>query len=342
MAKADHSTDYFYMFEDEDFDVEYDFTNNMGTGETLSTCDITVYDSAGVEHASTMIANKSISSPDVTFTIQNPVAVDVYEIKLVGTSDTSRNYVGKITVEVIGDITLTTYIAGPASNSYCTLKEANNYIRSVRSHSSTWDTLSVVGKKYLLVEACKMIDNYNFIGKKYYDNQALQMPRDDHPKITGDVATPITTSSFKNTSFTSDTFGAYKSNTNYWKYGTIQFTNATWLGDIRNIDSNDITTDVVTVATTFPTIPTENTDFIAFEPLDTKIKNAQCYQALHILENNGNGTLQSYSSAGVERVKIGDVDVAFKQDSISRPSVSVKAKQLLSEWIERHIRLLRG
>ena len=340
--KADHSNNYFYMFEDEDFDVEYDFTNNIATGDTLTSCAITIYDSSSAEHASTMIANKTISDPDVTFTVQNPPAVDIYEIKIIGTTTDSRHYVGNVTIEVIGSVTLTTYLAGSSSNSYITLKEANDYIREVRGHTNTWDTLSMTGKKYLLVEACKDINRFNFVKEKYYDNQALEFPRNDHPKITGDCATPLTSTSFKCTSFTSDTYGAYKSNTDYWKYGTIHITAATPLYDIRNIDSNNITTDVVTVTATLTATPTTNTDFIAFEPLDAKIKNAQCHQALHILDNEGAGTLQTYTDAGTERVSIGDVDVTFKQGIISKPSISSKSKQLLSQWIERYRKVLRG
>ena len=331
------------MFSDEDFDVSYDFTNNIATGDTLTSCAITIYDSEGTEHSATMIANETTSHPEVTFTVQNPPAVDIYEIKIIGTTTDSRQYVGKITIEVIGGVTLNTKIADSSANSYVTLSEINSFIRKVRGHTNVWDTLSMTGKKYLLIEACRDIDKFNFIKEKYYDNQALEFPRDDHPKITGDVATPITLNSFSNTSFTSDTYGSYKSNTNFWQYGTVHMTNATLLGEIRNIETSDISTDTVVMTASFTSIPTTNYEFIAFEPLDKIIKDAQCYQALYLLDNESGDSLQNYKAAGAKRVQIGDVEVEFVggKSTMTR-GVSPKAKQLLSQWIERYRKVLRG
>jgi len=340
--RVTHDNTYLWMYEDEDFAIEFDFTNILASGETLSSCMVTIFDSNGANKTSTMITGDSVSTPDVTFTVQNPPAVDVYEIRLAGVSNNNNNYVAKINLEVIGSVSLVTYLAGPSSNSYCTLKEANDYVREVRGHPNIWDTLSMSGKKYLLIQACRDIDRFNYIGKKYYDNQSLEFPRDDHPKITGDCATPLSINSFKNTSFTADTYGSYKSNNDYWKYGTVHITNATPLYDIRNVDTSSVTTDIITVTASFTATPTVNTDFICFEPLDTKIKYAQCEQALHILENEGSDTLQNYRQQGAERVSIGDVDITFKQGAISRPSISSKAKQLLSQWLQRYRKVLRA
>jgi hypothetical protein len=343
MAKFNYENSYFYLFKDEDFTIAYDFTNNIASGDSLSSATVSIADSNGTDYTSTMIANESVSSPDVTFTVQNPPASGVYEIKIVAVTANSNSHVGKIICEVFESETLVTYLAGPSSNSYVTLKEANDYIREIRGHTDTWDTLSLEGRKRALIQACKDIDKFNFIGKKYYDNQALEFPRDNHDTITGDCATPLTSTSFKCTSFTEDTYGSYKSNTNFWRYGTVHITAATPLYDIRNIDTSNITTDVITVTATFTATPTGNTDFIAFEPLDPNIKLAQCYQALHILENEGGNTLYNYKSAGAKEVQIGDVRVKFSGSggSMSR-NISSKAKQMLSGWIERYRKVLRA
>lgn len=340
--KLDHSVSHFYIYEDEEFGIEYDFTNSLASGETLSSCTIAMYNEDGTDVSSSTISNKSISSPDCTFTISNCTAGNTYEIKLSGTSSSSNIYIGRITCECFGSITLNAKLGDPDANSYVTIEEANSYIRNARGHTDTWDTLSVEGKKRLLIEAAREIDKFNFIGEKYYDFQALQFPRDDHDTLTGDVATPITNTSFKNTSFTSDTYGAKRNNTNYWKYGSIHITAATPLGDTRLISGSNTTTDVVTISEAFTATPTTNTDFIAFEPLDTEIKNAQCEQALFILDSIGNETVTSYGSYA-KSVRIGDVTVNFKDGVAgSRSSVSNKSKILLSKWIKRHRRVYRG
>ena len=56
--------------------------------------------------------------------------------------------------------------------------------------------------------------------------------------IVSNVSTPCTITSFKNTNFTSDTYGAKRSNTNYWKYGTVHITSGTPLYDIRAISTS--------------------------------------------------------------------------------------------------------
>ncbi len=343
MAKFNHENSYFYMFFDEDLDVEYNFNNVLQSGDSLATpCTVTIKNSEGVDKSASMITGISVSSPFVSCTVQNPTAVDTYEIKIVCNTSNSKTHVGKIVCDVYESVNLITYLGAPNSNSYCTLKEANDYIRNVRGHSNSWDTLSAEGKKHLLIQACRDINRFNYIGKKYYDNQSLEFPRNDHPKITGDCATPLSINSFKNTSFTTDTYGSYKSNNDYWKYGTVHITNATPLYDIRNVDTSSVTTDIITVTASLTATPTVNTDFICFEPLDTKIKYAQCEQALHILESEGSDTLQNYKQQGAERVSIGDVDITFKQGAISRPSISSKAKQLLSQWLQRYRKVLRA
>lgn len=342
--KFNHENSYFWMFQSEDFTVEYDFTDNLATGDTIATSTISIVNSEGTDLTSTMIANDSETNTEVSFTIQNPPSADVYEIKIIATTMNSKNHVAKIICDVFESITLNEKLADPSANSYLSLKEANDYIRNIRGYPNKWDTLSIEGRKRVLIQACKDIDKFNFIGKKYYDFQSLEFPRDNHDVITGDVGTPITITSFKNTSFTSDTYGSYKSNTNYWTKGTIHITSATPLGDIRQISTSNITTDVVTVTASFSATPTTNSDFIAFEPLDEKIKRAQCIQALSIIESDGGSALQNYISIGARRVQIGDVEVEFGGASTGAMTrkVNSEAKQLLSEWIERYRKLARA
>lgn len=347
MAKFDHENSYFYMLNDEEFVVEFDFTNNIASGDSLASIQsLTIKNTDGTDYSSTMITGSSVSSPDIIFTVVGSAAptAGVYEISILAKTTNSKYHRGNITCEIFEGVTLNEQLADPSANSYVSLAEANEYIRNARGHATKWDTLSVEGRKRLLIQACRDIDTFNFIGKKYYDFQALEFPRNDHSVITGDVGTPITVNSFKNTGFTSDTYGSYKSNTNYWKYGTVHITAATPLGEIKQISANNITTDVITLASNFSATPTTNSDFIAFEPLDPKIKNAQCEHALHIIENEGGGTLQNYISIGARRVQIGDTEVDFGADSGKSMTrgVSSRSKQLLSEWIQRYRKLARA
>ena len=346
MAKFDHENSYFYLLEDESFVVEYDFTNNIASGDSLSSISsITIKDADGTDYSSLAISGDSVSSPDVNFTIQagNLPSDGIYEISILVLTTNAKYHRGNITCELFEGVTLNEKLADPTANSYVSLAESNEYIRNVRGHPNKWDTLSIEGRKRVLIQACKDIDKYNFIGKKYYDNQTLEFPRDDHDVVTGDVATPITKLSFKNTSLKSDTYGTYKYNNNYWATGTLHITAATPLNDIRQISANNTTTDIVTVATSFSATPTTNTEFIAFEPLDTKIKNAQCEQVLYIIENDGSGTLQNYSSQDVKRVQIGDAEVEFKSGSIGgKRSISPKAKILLSQWFQTFRKIARA
>jgi len=346
MAKFNHENSYFYMFMGEDFTVEFDFTQNIASGDSLSTATVVLKDANGVNYSTTMVTTISVSSPKVTFKVQNPVAVGMYEMLITGTTANSANHIGKITCDVFNTVTLNQKIADPTANSYVTLKEANDYIYNVRGHASKWDTLSVEGRKRLLIQAAKDIDRFNFIGKKYYNGQALEFPRDDHPILTGDCATPSTLHSFKNTSFKTTTYGSYRYFPNYWKYGTVHITSATPLRDIKEIASNSVTSNIVSVTASFSGLPTANTDFIAFEPMDRKIKEAQIEQAVSIIDSEGGGTLQKYMALGAKSVQIGDTEVQFSPGGVGaggmKTAVTPKSKKLLSQWFEKYRKIVRG
>lgn len=338
MSKFDHKNNWFFKFNNEDFRASYSFINDLDTEETLISCIVTCTDSSSVDTSSTMIDTVSVSSPEVYFNIKGGEVDNSYQIKFVGISSGGSDFTHYLTLDVYGSITLNANLGDSDANSYVTLKEANRYIRNVRGHSSTWDTLSIEGKKRVLLEACKDLNRFNFINPPFYGNQALPFPNDDHDTITGNCATPLTINSFKNTNFTSDTYGNNKSNTNYWEYGTVHITSATPLHDIRAITTSNVTTDVVTMVEDFSATPTINTKFVAFEPLTKNVKHAQIIQALYILENEGNDSLFTYTSMGANSVKIGDVSVTFKNGAASsRIPMSSEAKKLMSRYFRRHV-----
>ena len=340
MAKFNHETSYFYKFSDEKFDIEFDFTDSFATGETLSSCDVTAVNSLGEDVSSSMITNKTVSSPDCYFTVQDGTAGETYQIKVQGTSSTGKVYTSYITCEVFDSVTLNANLGDSTANSYVTVAEANEYIRNVRGHSSLWDTLSMEGKKRVLIEAARIIDSLNFIDKKYYDSQALEFPRNTHTTVTGNAATPFSKNSFTNSGLYSTTYNEKPDN--YYKYGTCHITAGTPLGDIRLIQSSDSSNGKITMFTDFTATPNANTKFIVFEPLYKSIKNAQCEQAIQLVESKGGGTLYNYKMLGAESVRIGDVRVDFDSSESSNAVVAPKSRELLSGWTRKRVKYLRA
>jgi len=143
--------------------VEYDFTNDLSTGETLDSCTATITDNAGNDVTSSMLSGKSVSTPDVTFTIQKGTPDSTYQIKLAGVSSAGSIYVHYITCEVFGTLSIVTKIGDSTSNSYVTLEEANDYIRNKYGHANKWDILTDEGKKRLLIESTREMSAFNFL-----------------------------------------------------------------------------------------------------------------------------------------------------------------------------------
>ena len=337
--KFDYKVQHFYKYADETFSVEYDFTNDLGSSETISSSTVTVIGTDGTDYTSTMISTTTTSSPDVLFTITGGTGGQVYEITVSAVTDASNTYTRKLICEVYETFNLNTKVADPAANSYVTLTEAIDYIKSKYGHGNTWDVLDLNGKKRVLVQAAREIDMFNYQGDKYYTSQNLEFPRDDHEIVTGDVATPITNTSFRNTGLYSTTYG--KMPTNYWKYGSVHITAGTPVYDIREISQSNVTNGSITLASPLSATPTTNTDFIVFAPVPDDIKNAQCEQALFISQNESLDNLMSYKNLGAADIRIGDVYVKFSDSTGARVVMSSVAKKLLTRYIDKHIRIGR-
>ncbi len=279
-----------------------------------------------------------MSSPSVTFNIDDFTAGETYEIKVVGTGSGGNKYIHYITVETFGGVTLNAKVADFTANSYVTVPEANDYIRNKYGHSSAWDTLSTEGKKRVLIEAAEDIDIFNFSGEKYYDAQPLEFPRDDHEVVTGYCATPITSNSFKNTNLKSTTYGKYPQD--YWKYGSCHLVDDNEVGEIA---SSNVTSGIVHMKDNFSASLTTSTEFKIFAPIDKTVKHAQVEQALFLIEKKGSNTLLNYKNIGAQEVEIGDTRVRFA-DAMSgnRIPISSIARKLLSRWIRKALRLGRA
>jgi hypothetical protein len=339
MSKFDNKADWFFKYDTENFDVQFNFTNDLATGETLSSCTATVLDVDGTA-VSGMVSSVSVSTPSVTFDVDGGTAGDTYQIKIAGVSSASNTFVHYITFEVYGSLTLNSKLGDSSANSYVTLKQANDYVRNKYGSSNTWDELSDNGKKRILIEAADMLNRFNFIEGKYYNSQALSFPLTTHDVVTGNCGTPFTTTSFRNSGLYSTTYGEMP--TDYWEYGSVHITSGTPIREIRRITNSDVTTGSITVDTAYTTAPNANSKFIAFEPIADEIMDAQCEQALFILDNSKIANLHGYKDLGAESIKIGDAAITLTSGNMNKLSLAPISKKLLSRWIKKSLRVARG
>jgi len=337
--KFNHNIDWFAKYSDEEFSVEFDFTNDLTTGDSISTATVVVYDEDKVDVTNTLIdGTPSVSSPDVSFTVQAGTSGKTYEIVIQATTASGNIYTHRVIFEVFDSVTLNSKLGDRVANSYITLAQANEYIRNKYGHSSTWDTLSIEGKKRVLLQATRDIDRFRFYGEKYYESQPLQFPRDDHEVVTGNCATPLTTTTFKHANLYSTTYGEMPQD--YWKYGSIHITAATPINETGIVASSNVTTGLIHFSA-LSAAPTTNSQFIVFAPIYRKFRDAQCEQALYLVANNKMDALLDYKNLGAQMVKIGDTIVTFNDSGFSSLSISPVAKKLLSQFIDRSLLVYR-
>jgi len=228
---------------------------------------------------------------------------------------------------------------GDASqNSYVVVSQANTYFTN-RRNTTTWDNLTATNKEIVLIQAARDIDQFRFYGDKYYDSQGLNFPRDDHDTVTGNCATPLTATSFSNTSLYSTSYNEMPED--YWKYGSIHITLGTPIREVKLIKSSDPSNGRVVASPTFSEEVTANTQFTVFKPIFKEIHDAQCEQALYLLDNATISGLLNYKNLGAQMVKIGDATVTFNNSGFSSLSVAPVAKKLLAQFIDRSLLVYR-
>ena len=342
--KFNYQNDFIQKYPSDTFAVKVSFKSLYITGDTIASCIASIYDSTDVDKTASMISSVVASTPHTaSLKLSKGTAGKTYLLKAVSWTATHYQYTKYLTCDVYGTVTLNSKLAAPDANSYVTLTEADDYIRSKRGHSSTWDTLSQEGKKRILIEACKDINRFNFINDSYYSNQALPFPDDTHETVSGDVATPLSNIRIKNTNLSSDTYGSGKYNHNYWQYGTVHITAATPLRDVRNVASSNAVTDIISLDAALSATPTANTDFIIFAPLDINVKYAQIEQALFIVETEGSKSIFRAKAIGVEETQIGDVRIRFQRGASSQKiALSPISHKLLSRYFRRAFRIGRA
>lgn len=234
---------------------------------------------------------------------------------------------------------INTKLGDSNQNSYIGVSQADTYF-GVRRNVSNWTSLTATNKEIVLQQAARDIDRFRFYGEKYYDSQGLKFPRDDHEIVTGNCSTPITATSFKNSNLYSTTYNAMPDN--YWKYGSIHITVGTPIRDTRDIKSSSAVDGTVVASPDFSSTPTTNSQFIIFKPVYKEVMDAQCEQALYILDNAKLESLTEYRDLGAETIKIGDAVVVFKEGGFSSLALSPTAKKLLSKFIQKSLTVQRA
>ncbi len=230
-----------------------------------------------------------------------------------------------------------------SANSYVNLEEATAYF-AIRRNTINWDNLSATNEEIVLKQAGRDVDAFNFVEEKYYEVQAMEFPRDNHETVIGNcatwqgesTATLADDASFKSTALQSSTYNAMPSN--YWQYGTCHLTDDNLIEYIASSNR----TGIIHTDTAFTASLTTSTAFRVFAPIYQDIKDAQCEQALFILDNPNINTLQTYKSLGSSRVTIGDVSVELKGTSSKKIPISSTAKKLISKYIKLSSKIARA
>ena len=181
---------------------------------------------------------------------------------------------------------------------------------------------------------------YNYVGEKYYENQGLQFPRNDHDVISGACATPSSTTTFTNTNLYSTTYNKYP--TDWWKYGTVHFNVGSNIRETRLISESNAVNGSITLASPITYAPKTTDSFIAFVPLHKEVREANIEQALYVVSNSGVSDLKNYKELGVNDVTIGDVRVTFNKGGSTGPAISSKAKALLARFVRHGVRIGRA
>lgn len=323
------------IHEDSTVEVAFDFTNDLGTGDSVNGDTTTAQTDQGKDATSTLILSTTNDTIKVYVTLSGGVGGESYEVKIIAGTTLGRSLTRFITVDVTGDFELIPALGAENQNSYVSLQEANEYVKSNFYHPDQWDNLSFEGRRRLLTQAAKDIDILNYKGKLYYKTQPLAFPRNHNETFSG-TASPVSASSLRGNNLYSSTYN--KIPNNYFKGGTVHITRGAHRAEVKYIDSSTASPSggfgQINTASTFTSIVVASDTYLIFTPLDQLIKDAQCEQAMWLIENRMSGYYE-YIQAGIGYVRTGDLGMSFKDQSKSFPDiVPAKVRKLLG----RHTR----
>ncbi len=336
----DHQFGAFTKHADSDITVAQDYTNDLATGETVSSCTVTAVDEDETDATSTVISSTSVTSPYVYVNVAAGTAGQTYEIKIKATTSQGHVITRYVVMDVVGDVGLNPKLGDSDANSYVNLKEANDYIKNSFYHGDQWDKLSFEGRKRLLIQACKDINMINFKDSPYYSSQSLPFPRSNHQTYIGtasiNTATKVT---LRGLNLYSTTYN--KIPNNHFKYGTVHIREGTNLDQTRYISSSTASEGgafgEVVVSSPFDNNVVASDQYLIFEPIYQEVKDAQCEQAMYIIENKLY-LYADYKDVDISALRTGDLEVEFGAGEGTMPhKISLKAKKLLSRHARKTI-----
>ena len=339
----DHQFGTITKHEDGTVTIAFNFTNDLASGETVSSSSVVATDENGNDVTGTIINSTSVTSPSVYVTLTAGAADATYEVRIVAITSVGHSITRFIMTDAIGDVPFNTKLGDSDANSYVTIEEANKYIKSNFYHPDQWDNLTFEGRKRVLIQAAKDIDALNYKNKPYYTSQKLQFPRADHEIYEGtasiNTATMIT---LRGTNLYSSAYNDIPDN--YFKYGTVHIDRGNNFRQTRYISSSTASKSggygEVVVSPPFDSNVAASDHYIVFKPLYQEIKDAQCEQAIFIIANEFY-KYADYTHAGIGYIRTGDLGVSFKDKKLGN-KICFKAKRLLGRHTRETIKFGRS
>jgi hypothetical protein len=273
---------------DSSITVAQDYTNDLATGETVSSETVTAIDEAGADATATVIQSTSTTSPLIYVALTAGTEGESYEIKIIATTSQGHEITRFVVMDVIGDVGLNPKIGDSDANSYVNLKEANDYIKNSFYHGDQWDKLSFEGRKRLLIQACKDINMLNYKEKRYYSSQTLSFPRSYHMTYSGTASINTATKmTLRGLNLYSTSYNQIP--TNHFKYSTVHIKEGANINQTRYVSSSTASEaglfGEIIVSSPFDNNVVASDQYLVFDPMYQEVKDAQCEQAMHIIEN---------------------------------------------------------
>jgi hypothetical protein len=346
VATQDHEYSSIYIYEGGTKKFSYDFSTQLGAGETVTSCLASAYNDDGGDVSASIVTATSISNPSAYVTVGNGIADRTYEVKIRATTSAAQVLTAFVAIEYYGSVSLNPKMGVVDANSYVNLKEANSYVKSVYGHSSSWDNLTFEGKKRVLIQAADDLEILNYKGKQYYNSQRMAFPRNNHDTLSGTASINTATSG------TLRGLNLYSAGYNempnkFFQYGTVHITAGNNHTQTRYISSSVASKagmyGEVGLASPFTSNVVASDNYLLFVPMYREVKSAQCEQALFIADNIYYG-YADYTYAGIGYVRTGDLGLSFKNPDSTTPGkkLSLKATKLLGRHTRKTMRYGRA
>jgi hypothetical protein len=252
---------------------------------------------------------------------------------------------------------VTNLVAGPTSDSYVSLIEANAYVGN-RPDATNWNNVDFLERDRLLRQAAIDIDTLRFkghrlfaganeLGREFipassifdvlnYGFQRLQFPRDWHEYYVGYAQSGTTTT------LIDINFNRLPRADNFFKFGAIYILNGTNIGESREITAYVQSTGTFTVSPAFTNAIDSSSSYLIITPIDPYAKYGQIEQAIYLSNNFELSRYQEWRNAGIVSRSIGDVSIQFSGPrgniDVVGGFISVNAFRYIQRFLDKNVR----